>query len=371
MFRKLITLRKGFTLIELLVVIAIIGVLIGLLLPAVQKVREAASRAQSQNNLKQMGLGFIGLAGDSKAGYLPPAFACSDVYTPVNYRQNIANFRGVSFIGAFTALLPMVEQENLYKLMLNTLNTATSYASAIATTPVGTPTPSSTVVQNLATALGSTTKIGSFSAPLDSTQDPSQPLTSYGLNHLVFVGGTANDPSTPTLNTQSGLYSFGAAPYSGSFTTANGTIAAEANAAYYGPNQFITPKACTLTRLPDDFKSGASNVVLVTERAASTANGGLHTFYGQNTTIDPFKIYMAQTNQPSATNPATTTSFDKGGDHKLFNDYLPQSFTTGPLMMAMADGSVRSFNNNNLIANNLNFLRMFNPRATGAVDFDN
>ena len=343
MFRKLISHRKAFTLIELLVVIAIIGVLIGLLLPAVQKVREAASRAQSQNNLKQMGLGFISLASDSKAGYLPPAFACTDAYTG-GTRQNIANFRGVPYIGAFTALLPMIEQENLYKNILSVLNAATTTTGAIS---------------SIQAAIGTTTKIGSFTAPLDSTQDPSQPLISYGLNHLVFVGGTATNPPAPSLSA-AGVYSFSAAPYNGVVGT--GTVPAEAYAAYYGPNQNITPKACTLTRLPDDFKAGASNVVLVTERAASTS-GGAHTFYGQNTTVDPFKICMAQ-------GPSLAVSFDKGGDPRSYNDLLPQSFTTGPLMMVLADGSVRSFNNNNPIANNINFLRMFNPRATGSVDFD-
>jgi len=100
---------RGFTLIELLVVIAIIAILIGLLLPAVQKVREAAARMNCSNNLKQISLATINCA-DANGAKLPPSIG---VY-PGFMNQAPYNSNG----GTFLHILPYLEQDNLFKQSL-------------------------------------------------------------------------------------------------------------------------------------------------------------------------------------------------------------------------------------------------------------
>jgi prepilin-type N-terminal cleavage/methylation domain-containing protein len=101
MVRPLSVRRSAFTLIELLVVIAVIAVLIALLLPAVQKVREAANRSQCQNNMKQIGLGLHNYHDSQKQ-------------MPIGAQWPSGMFSG-SRASWFPYLLPYIEQDNLYK----------------------------------------------------------------------------------------------------------------------------------------------------------------------------------------------------------------------------------------------------------------
>jgi prepilin-type N-terminal cleavage/methylation domain-containing protein len=157
--------RNAFTLIELIVVIAIIGVLIGLLLPAVQSVRAAAARTQSSNNLRQMALA-MNTAALTYSNQLPPA---------IGYYPNQGKVLGTIFYH----LLPFMEEENIYN----------AFANAPFCSNLGPVTGSANVI--------SANNIKTFVAPLDSTNNGNG-LTSYCANGLIFATGGLGIPAAYT-----------------------------------------------------------------------------------------------------------------------------------------------------------------------------
>jgi prepilin-type N-terminal cleavage/methylation domain-containing protein/prepilin-type processing-associated H-X9-DG protein len=132
---------RGFTLVELLVVIAIIAVLIGLLLPAVQKVREAAARTQCMNNIKQLALAahnFHDVYQRFPAAYAaksPPVSAWYGAWSDVQYSTWVA------------PLMPFMEQDNLYKLWTNP--STPGYVDGWGSNVGGTASPNAAVIKTL------------------------------------------------------------------------------------------------------------------------------------------------------------------------------------------------------------------------------
>jgi prepilin-type N-terminal cleavage/methylation domain-containing protein len=172
--------RPAFTLIELLVVIAIIAILIGLLLPAVQKIREAANRMKCTNNIKQLSLGTINCA-DTNQGLLPPS---------IGLFANGSGFSaGNSDGGIILHILPFVEQDNLLKASAGTNDDRNGFL----------------MTYNQWTAPIQNSQLKLVRCPTDPTIGTNPARSSYAVNGQIFrdvypvaIWGTQHQMSYPS-----------------------------------------------------------------------------------------------------------------------------------------------------------------------------
>jgi prepilin-type N-terminal cleavage/methylation domain-containing protein len=271
--------RAAFTLIELLVVIAIIAILIGLLVPAVQKVREAAARTQTINNLKQIGLATQNMAGT------------------YNTKMPMNGYFGVRYTSVFGHLLPYVEQGNIYNLITNAPNAAV--APAITAT-------------NASNGLGAVqytaAVIPSYQAPSDATQG-----ASTGQSILIAGYGITSFASNGNL--------FNPSPGSNSV-----------------PQAFANPQPAPAAapRFPATFGSaGTSNVVMFATHYATC--GSVDQIWSSPSTyftnsVSPFipQVAPGLSGTANATPPGNCAQ------------YFVQGFNAAGAQVGMGDGSVRT-----------------------------
>jgi prepilin-type N-terminal cleavage/methylation domain-containing protein len=294
--------RRAFTLIELLVVIAIIGILIGLLLPAVQKVREAANRMKCQNNIKQIGLAIHNYAG------------ANDSF-PKGCQNSTINF-GSPRLSWFPYLLPFLEQDAVYR---NFDFAAGGGAPTFGTVNSATSTSPTAVV------------INTFLCPSDS--GPTQGSYPWGYfslgNYVPFFGGLDLGGTNPAVLSSGQRAAFG--------LNWGARIA--------------------------DIQDGTSNTMIFSEylRSTGTISGGfgqdqrgmlwqsdepggghIYTRFTPNTT-NPDVFYPSWwcVDRPESGQPCVTGSTD-GSDHTA----AARSHHVGGVNVGMGDGSVRFVNQN-------------------------
>jgi prepilin-type N-terminal cleavage/methylation domain-containing protein len=292
--------RTGFTLIELLVVIAIIAVLIGLLVPAVQKVREAAARSQCENNLHQIGVAAHNCHDTMHS--LPPA---------ISWFPNTNGSAGSAYGNAFFHLLPYIEQGTLYN---NSLVSGGGFTNVYAALP--------------AAFGGKDTQaepIKTFVCP----SDPSAPAHGVGQDDLGIPWGVSS-------------YAF------------NGQVfcRVDSNGNYQDTDAY--------SRIPANFQDGTSNTILCTEKYARCTNA---TFpYGGNLWAYWNRQLFPQGAAPQYPPPFFPTfAVDFWGGYEIgpsskfqtqptpFNGNCDPTLASSPhtagINVLLADASVRSVNN--------------------------
>jgi prepilin-type N-terminal cleavage/methylation domain-containing protein/prepilin-type processing-associated H-X9-DG protein len=299
--------RRGFTLIELLVVIAIIAILIGLLLPAVQKVRDAAARMKCQSNLKQLGLALHNYHDVNNK--LPPG-AEAAVFPKPNPTGNTTTFAGTTWL---VYILPYVEQDPLYKLY----NFGAAYNNA-ANLAVG-----NVKVPVYLCPSGGITTSGNGSEVANGTTNATTHY--YG---IMGPNARTTDPFTLSINGITYSYRVGGATGNGAYAC-NGMLQQYQDAS----GSITTGYTVKLTTVTD----GLSNTLMIGERSVSPPGN-----------LNDYRSWVRGNNGGSGATkniayPINSTNYNGSNN---FNDISMGSTHTNGANFGMGDGSVRFLTQN-------------------------
>jgi prepilin-type N-terminal cleavage/methylation domain-containing protein/prepilin-type processing-associated H-X9-DG protein len=323
--------RAGFTLIELLVVIAIIAVLIGLLLPAVQKVREAAARMKCQNNFKQVGLGTMNF--ESTYGMFPRSGEHL-------IHSGSTHYKTQCFHSPLTMILPYMEQGNVYQ-QINLKERHNEGSNAVAA----------------ASGQGYGAAIKIYICPTNPVRQADRDTSGYGVTDVAFL---------PYVEVGAGQYLVPAGKYNSAISSAPYPLSYYQN---YGsgspdvaPNKTFQLKPSSQLLGFDPFFGGAritavtdgtSNSILAYEDVGRhegmtgaspcapnnyldpvTGQGRAHWRWGEPDS-------SSGNSQPINNQIATWGKSPNTPCHDVFNNNEPASYHTGGANFLMTDGSVR------------------------------